>query len=119
MYTLKKINITNSKENTKYWSTTHKYGVLLPNNPKEALQINRQTGNIYWEKAMSKDMNKAKVSYEEVVGCTPQYSQIGNGSYLTGYQEISCHLIFYVNMNFTIKARLVADVSTSETPVAL
>ena len=53
-YTLKKRNHIISKAKTKYWQTTHKYGVQLPNNTTEALQIDKDTGMDYWEKATNK-----------------------------------------------------------------
>ena len=38
---------------------------------------------------------------------------------LRGFQEISCHIVFDVKMDFTRKARFVADGSTTATPVGL
>ena len=39
-------------------------------NSAQALNIDRENGNDYWEKAINKEMKKAKVAYEEVDGCT-------------------------------------------------
>ena len=38
---------------------------------------------------------------------------------LTGFQEIKCHVIFDVKMDFTRKARYVAGGHMTEAPVAL
>ena len=43
-YTLKKKNRIISKVKTKYWRTTHKYGLRLPKNVTEAMQIDHENG---------------------------------------------------------------------------
>ena len=64
-------------------------------------------------------MKEAKVSYKEVGGCTPEYSLSGNVTELTGYLDISCHLILDVNMEFARKTCFTEDGSMAKTPVAL
>ncbi|KAL7523403.1 hypothetical protein ACHAXR_000160 [Thalassiosira sp. AJA248-18] len=64
-------------------------------------------------------MSKAKVSYEEVAGCTPDEVRANKVTELKGFQEIECHLIFDVKMEFTRKARFVAGGHMTETPVGL
>ena len=71
-YVLKKRKRIISKAKTKYWKTTHKYGMRLPKTVKEALQIDKDTRTNFWETALNKEMKKAKVTYEEVEGCTPE-----------------------------------------------
>ena len=90
-----------------------------PKTVEEALQIDRDTGTDYWEKAMNKEMKKAKVSYVEVEGCTPEEVRANKVPELTGFQEINCHIIFDVKMDFTRKARYVAGGHTTVTPVGL
>ena len=65
-YTLKKINIIIAKVNNKYCRMTHKYGVVLQNNPKDSLHIDQDTITDYLEKAINKEINKSKVLYKEV-----------------------------------------------------
>ena len=45
----------------------------------------------------------------------------GDPSYLAGYQEITGHMIFDVNMgdNFRLKVRFVADVHKTKTPISV
>ena len=62
-------------------------------------------------------MKKAKISYDTVEDCTPNKVQHGKIPELNGYTEISCHLIFDVEMDFLQKARFVADGSMTNTPV--
>ena len=90
-YILKKQNGIISKVKTKYWKTTHKSGVQLPKNAAEALKIDIESGNDLWEKAINKEMKKAKVAYEEVKGCTPKQARRCEVPELTGFQEITCH----------------------------
>ncbi|KAL7533508.1 hypothetical protein ACHAWF_004526, partial [Thalassiosira exigua] len=71
-YLLRKRKMIIKKAKSKYWRTTHKYGIQIPNTPEEALRIDREAGTDFWEKAMIKEMSKAKVSYELVDGCTPE-----------------------------------------------
>ena len=71
-YVLKKRERIISKAKSKYWRTTHKYGVRLPKTVEEALEIDRTTNTKFWENALNKEMKKAKVAYEEVEGCTPE-----------------------------------------------
>ena len=116
---LKKRERIISKTKSKYWRTTHKYGVRLPKNVDEALTIIRETKTNFWEQALNKEMQKAKVAYEEVEGCTPEDVRSGQVPELTGFQEIKCHVVFDVKMDFTRKARFVAGGHMTETPVAL
>ena len=64
-YTLKKRERIINKVKTKYWKTTHKYGVRLPKTVDEALDIDGRTGTNFWREALNKEMHKAKVAYEE------------------------------------------------------
>ena len=118
-YVLKKRERIISKAKAKYWRTTHKYGVRLPKSVKHALQIDRDTQTDFWEKAINKEMKKASVAYEEVPGYTPDEVRDNQVPTMRGFQEIICHIIFDVKMDFTRKARFVANGSTTETPVGI
>ena len=118
-YCLRKRSRIIAKVKTKYWKTTHKYGVRLPKNAEQALRLDQESGTKLWETAINKEMKKAKVAYNEVDDCTPDDVRHGKVPELTGFQEISCHLIFDVKMDFTRKARFVANGSTTDAPVAL
>ena len=61
-----------AKTDTKYWSTTHKYGVRLPNTSSKDLELDRQTSQTLWENSLKKDMSKAEVSYKNFGVCTPE-----------------------------------------------
>ena len=91
----------------------------IPKNAAEALKIDQENGTDLLESSINKEMKRAKVAYEELDGCTPKEARRGEVPELTGFQEITCHLIFDVKMDFTRKARFVANGSTTEPPVAL
>ena len=48
-YVFKKRDRIIANTKTKYWKTTHKYGVRLPNTAAESLELDRQTGQTLWE----------------------------------------------------------------------
>ena len=91
----------------------------LPKSVDEALKIDYNTGTKFWKVALNKEMKKAKVAYEEVEGCSPDEVRHGQVPELTGFQEITCHIVFDVKMDFTQKARFVPNESTIKAPVAL
>ena len=50
-----------NKVKTKYWRTTHKYGIRVPKTVDEALRLDAKNGNHLWQDAIKKEMGKAKV----------------------------------------------------------
>ena len=64
-------------------------------------------------------MGKAEISYEEVEGCTPEEVRQGEVDSLKGFQEIICHIVFGVKMDFTRKVRFVANGAMTDMPVGL
>jgi hypothetical protein len=64
-------------------------------------------------------MGKAKVACIPVEGCTPKQVRSNNVRKLRGHQEIKCHIIFDVKMDFTRKARFVAGGHMMEAPNSL
>ena len=74
----------------------------------EALAIDDETGTDFWRKALGKEMNKVKVAWTAADGVSPEQARTGKEPSMIGYQEIRCHVIFDVKMDFTRKARFVA-----------
>ena len=64
-------------------------------------------------------MKKAKVASNKLDDCTPDEVRHNKVPELTGYQEISCHLILDVKIDFTREARFVTNGYTTDAPVAL
>jgi hypothetical protein len=116
---MRKRNRMINKVKKKYWQTTHKFGIRIPKTVAEALQLDAKNGNHLWEDAIKKEMNKAKVAYVLIDGCTPEQVRSNKVDKLRGHQEIKCHIIFDVKMDFTRKACFVAGGHMTETPNSL
>jgi hypothetical protein len=116
---LRKRNIIIKKVKSRYWRTTHKFGIRLPHSVKEALKIDEETGTTLWYDAIMKEMKNVRPAFQRKDGLTVEEARSGKA--LVGYQEIKCHMVFDVKMdgNFTRKARLVAGGHTTETPASI
>ena len=81
---------------------THKYGIQVPYNVKEAKAIDQENRNNLWGEAMVMEMTNNRVDFEHYEG---------NTSDLVAYEEITGHFIFDVKMseNLRINSRFVAD----------
>ena len=64
-------------------------------------------------------MRKAKVSYTEIDGCTPEEARANKCDALRGHKEIRYHIVFDVKMDFTRKARFVAGGHMTDAPSSL
>ncbi len=117
-FTLRKRNRIVSKMQKKYWRTSHKFGIEVPTTLRRAYEIDEDTGTDFWQKATAKEMTKVKVAYEEKEE-TPEQVRSGEATGYIGYQEITCHLVFDVKMDFSRKARLVVNGAKTEAPAAL
>jgi hypothetical protein len=80
---------------------THKFGIRVLKTVEEALAINYETGTDFKRKALGKEMTKVKVVWKNADGVTPERAQTGKEPSLIGFQEIRCHVIFDVKMDFT------------------
>jgi hypothetical protein len=108
-----------SKMKSKYWRTTHKFGIRLPHSVEEALRIDEETGTDFWRKAINKEMSKVKVAWKTHKGNTPDQVRRGQVPELRSFQEIGCHMVFDVKMDFSRKARFCADSHTTEAPASV
>ena len=91
----------------------------MPKSVEEALKIDCVTNTDFWHKAINKEMSKVKVAWTVHEGHTPQEVQDGRTSDFVGYQEIGCHMVFNIKMDFTHKAWFVAGGHTTETPTSM
>jgi hypothetical protein len=116
---LRRRNRIISKLKSRYWKTTHKFGIRVPKTVDEAYKIDQETGTDLWTVAINKEMAKVKVAFNRWDGGT--LAEARDGKILVGYQEIGCHMIFDIKMdgNFTRKARLVAGGHTTDTPASV
>ena len=118
--TLRMRNRVIGKVKSRYWKTSHKYGVRLPHSVQEALMIDRETGTDFWWKAIQKEMKKVMIAFDYDDSLTPDQVRngLGRNAYV-GFQEIKCHIIFDVKMDLTRKARFVAGGHMTETPPSI
>jgi len=69
---------------SKYWQKTHKYGVRVPKNVREAREIDDKNGNTLWQDAISMEMKNNRIAFEDFDG---------NIQDLKGYEQIPGHLV--------------------------
>ena len=109
---LRKRNRIIAKVKSRYWKTTHKFGIELPKSVREAFEIDKKTGTDHWRSAIEKEMSKIRGmgAFEPYEKVTPEALRSGTAK-LPGYSEISCHMVFDIKMDgkFTRKARFVAN----------
>ena len=107
------------KVRTRYWRTTHKYGVELPHSYEEALEIDRRTGTSFWRDAIAKEMATVRVAFENFTDGT--IDECRRGQKLIGHKEVTGHLIFDIKLDgkFARKARHVADGHKTAPPTSL
>ena len=74
---LRKRNRIISKLKTRYWRSTHKFGIEVPKTVQEALAIDKRTGTEFWRKAIDKEMSKVKVAWKAHDGGTPEEAREG------------------------------------------
>ena len=87
------------KRNTRYFKRNEKFGISLPKNVKEALQLDKENGNTLWADAIATEIKNVKVAFKT----------INDGKMAPrDHQFVKCHMIFDIKMeNFRRKARLV------------
>lgn len=104
-----------SKIKSKYWRTTHKFGIKVPKSVDDAYRIDKENNNDFWHRAIEKEMKRIREAMQEFDGDRNDVK-----TKLIGYQEIRCHMVFDVKMEgLTRKARFVAGGHTTETPKSL
>ena len=83
--------------------------LVLANHAQFWYQVDQDkfTGNDFWRKAIIKEMSKIKIAWKVDDGHTPSEARASMATEFVGFQEVGCHLIFDVKMDFTRKARFV------------
>ena len=97
------------KVKSKYWQRTHKCGIRIPKNVKEAKEIDAANGDTLWWDAICKEMANVCIAFEEQDGMP------------VGHKKLGVHLVFDVKLgeNYRRKARLVADGHRTESPSSI
>ena len=98
-FTLRKRNNMVAKMKSSYKKKGFKFGICVPTSIKEAHQLDAQEGQSHWKTAIHKEIQAIWIAFKILdEGVSPP-----NVSKLIPY-----HMVFYVKMDLTRKARLVA-----------
>ena len=95
--TLKKHKQIIAKVKSRYWHTTHKFGVELPHSIEEAYKFDAENRNDLWRHAIEQEMScvSVHVTFDRWLGGSTR-DEVKKK--LVGYQEIRCHMIFDIKM---------------------
>ena len=104
------IKAANRQGTTRYQRREEKFGIEVPKTVQRALEIDRESNTTVWIDAIRKEMNAVGVAFKIL----PEGSAAP-----VGHQQIPCHMIFDVKMDFTRKARLVAGGHVTEPPASI
>ena len=98
---LKKRDRIISKTASKYFQKTQKYGLRIPHIVKEAIEIDKENGDILWWNSILQKMKNVRPAFEAYKGNKEDLPP--------GYQQIKFHMIFDIKLgeSFRRKSRLV------------
>jgi diadenosine tetraphosphatase ApaH/serine/threonine PP2A family protein phosphatase len=82
----------------------------MPKTVSEALKLDEENGNSLWYDAIQKELKNIQVAFKFLEHGDP---------IPIGHKEIPCHIIFYIKMDFTRKARFVAGGHKTDLPTSL
>ena len=77
-----------TKVKSRYWKTTHKYGVRLPHSVEEALQIDRETDTFFWQEAILKERTRVCIAWMARDNITPDKVQTGKAKDMIGSKKL-------------------------------
>ena len=63
-YTLRKRDVILSAVKSRVRKMTHKYGIEIPTSIRDAIEIDKKTGNTFWRDAIEKEMMNVGVAFE-------------------------------------------------------
>ena len=99
-YTLRKRDVILASVKLRVRKTTHKYGIEVPVDINQAIEIDRKNGDRMWQDAVALEMVNVGVAFEVLE--EQRFVPIG-------WRKVTGHIIFDVKMDFTRKARWVLD----------
>jgi hypothetical protein len=90
---------------------TFKFGIQVPRNHDQAMEIDRMNGNRLWRDAEERELGQID-EYEA-------FMDMGIGTKLvpSGYKKIRVHMVYDMKVTLQRKSRLVADGQLTDTPV--
>ena len=87
----------------------YKFGVQVPRNHDQAMELDRANGNTLWRDAEKLEL--AQINEYET------FQDLGIGKRPAGYKQIRVHFVYDVKPTLKRKARLVADGHLTDTPI--
>jgi hypothetical protein len=72
-------------------------------------------GTGHWQRALNMQMSKVKIAWNACDDITSNEIQSAKAKNMIGFQEIGCHIVFDIKMDFTRKARFCAGGHTTNT----
>ena len=79
---------------------SHKYGIEVPRDVRHAHELDRVNGNTLWADAIRLEMGEVRVAFDVKQKDT---------TVRPNYEYLNCYMVFDVKMDFTRKARFVAN----------
>ena len=104
------IRAATATKHTRYQRREEKFGLELPKTVERALDIDKETGTTMWRDAIRKEMLAVGVAFKVLPEGSPRP---------VAHQQIPCHIIFDIKMDFTRKARLVAGGHVTAPPSSI
>jgi len=99
-YTLRKRDVIIGLVKARVRKATHKYGIEIPKDVKDAQRLDKENGNTFWMDALAKEMTNVGIAFEVL----PDGKQAP-----PGWKPVTGHIVWDVKMDFTRKARWVLD----------
>ena len=97
-------------------SARYQHGFQVPRDYNDAMRLDKENGNTYWQDAMDLELNQI---HEYKVFKDTGKAQSHNGKVVIpdGFQKIRVHFVYAVKHDGRFKARLVADGHLTKEPV--
>jgi hypothetical protein len=110
-HVLQKRTIIISAVTNHYHKRTHKFRIEVPKSWYDCVKLDKENDKTIWQDAASKEMKNVRITIKIING---------EDSVHPTYQEILCHIIFDVKMEyFRRNARFVPGGHTTDTPHAM
>ena len=79
----------------KYWRTTHKFYIEVPQTVQDYLETDRKTVTDLWVKYIRKDMKIFRITLQKLDGVMPEHIQTDKIKH--GYNYFSTHMVLYLD----------------------
>ena len=99
-YTLRKQDVVIPEIKSGVRKTTQKYRIEVSTSVDNEYKIDRNNKDIFWREAICKKIHYVRNSFDII-----EHDQ----HVPVGWEKVTGHVVFYVNMDFTTEARWVVD----------